>query len=87
MKTFAWLLLAHIIMAIHMLKDKLLDLFFGWFWGEQKECPPLPSDADFLQKSCIELATMVRKQSITSEQLVEAYIARCEQVRFLRNNF
>lgn len=73
-------LLRQFVFLLHSLTDTLLELFFGWFWGERKVCPQL-NENEFLMKSAVDLAEMIRQKKLTSYQLVKAYIDRIKEVR------
>lgn len=62
------------------IKDKLSDIFLGWYFGEKKTCSPLSSKNIFLSKNAVELAALIRNRKITSTQLVEATINRMKEV-------
>lgn len=68
-----------------ILKDKLSEIFLGWYFGEKKTCPPLRSDYGFLEKSATELASLIANKQITSTQLVQATIDRMNEVNGILN--
>lgn len=67
------------------LKDKLSEIFLGWYFGEKKTCPPLKSEYIFLSKSAKELANLIETKKITSTQLVKASIDRMNEVNGVLN--
>lgn len=68
-----------------ILKDKLSEIFLGWYFGEKKTCPPLKSENSFLEKSATELAHLIETRQITSTQLVQATIDRMNEVNGILN--
>lgn len=76
-----WAILVYVIQLAHRIKDILLDLFLGMYWGEHKPIVgPPPADAPFLTKSAVELAAMIRRRELTAERLVNGYIQRMTTV-------
>lgn len=84
-RDFSWKLLYYIISLILIVKDQLLEMFFKWYFGEKKACPPLKDGNQFLAKSATELATAIRNREITSTQLIEATINRIKEVNTVLN--
>lgn len=68
-----------------ILKDKLSEVFLGWYFGEKKTCPPLKSEYNFLAKSAKELANLIETKQITSTQLIKATIDRMNEVNGVLN--
>lgn len=84
-RDFSWKLLYYIISLVLIVKDQLLEMFFKWYFGEKKACPPLKDGNQFLAKSATELATAIRNREITSTQLIEATINRIKEVNTVLN--
>lgn len=68
-----------------ILKDKLSEVFLGWYFGEKRTCPPLKSEYNFLAKSAKELANLIETKQITSTQLIKATIDRMNEVNGVLN--
>lgn len=68
-----------------ILKDKVLESFLQWYFGEKKSCPPLTNENNFLAKSAVELAASVRKGDISSTELIQATINRINEVNKVLN--
>lgn len=68
-----------------ILKDKLSEVFLGWYFGEKRTCPPLKSENNFLAKSAKELANLIETKQITSTQLIKATIDRMNEVNGVLN--
>lgn len=81
----SWKLLFYIISVVLVLKDKISEIFFEWYFGEKKVCPPLKNNNEFLTKSAVELAAAIKKGEITSTQLIEATINRIMEVNGVLN--
>lgn len=74
------MVLVHVIVALHIVKDFIIEFVFGWIAAERIPCPPLDQDAIWLGQSGVQLASMIRKQEITAVQLFEACMRRINQV-------
>lgn len=85
MRDFSWKLLYYIVSVVLIVKDKVLEMFLDWYFGEKKSCPPLNDEYRFLTKSATELAASIRNGEITSTQLVEATINRMKEVNGVLN--
>lgn len=70
----------HVIVGVHIVKDFFLERILGWFSADRVQCPSLDDDAQWLSRSAVELASMIRKQEITAQQLFEACMRRINQV-------
>lgn len=86
-KSFLWMVLVHLIVAVHIIKDYILEWVFGYFAAERRPCPPLDEDTVWLSRSAVELAAMIRKQEITAQQLFEACIRRINHVNPINIRF
>lgn len=85
-KEFAWKALHYFVSLFLVLKDKAVEAALLWYFGEKKaECPPLSDDNQFLSKSAVELAQMIRNGEITSYKLVEACVKRMNEVNKVLN--
>lgn len=80
-KDFSWKLLFHLISMVLILKDKVSEIVLGWYLGEKKTCPPLTTENQFLSKSAVELAELIRNGELTSTKLVQAVIDRMNEVK------
>lgn len=67
------------------MKDRLVEMFLRWYFGEKKTCPALKDEHQFLRKSAIELAAAIRNGEITSTQLVQTTIDRMREVNGILN--
>jgi fatty acid amide hydrolase 2 len=79
MKNFGWTVFAQFITLVHFVVDKLVALILEMVWGDRKNCPKLDNN-QFISKSAVELAGMIRKKEITSHQVVKAYIDRIAEI-------
>lgn len=71
---------------IHLLVDKVLDVFFKWFWGpERARCPPLARKQVIVTYSVQQLAQMIRTKEVTCFEVVSAYIDRLNEVNPILN--
>lgn len=76
MKGIAISVLRNCLVILHLLVDFALEFFLGWYHGERKMCPALDEKHTFLEKSAVELATMIRNKKVTAYDVVKAYIDR-----------
>lgn len=84
-REFAWKLLFYFISVLLIAKDRLVEMFLSWYFGEKKTCPALNDDQQFLRKSAVDLAAAIRNGEITSTQLVTATIERMREVNGILN--
>uniref|UniRef100_A0A1Q3FFS7 Putative amidase n=1 Tax=Culex tarsalis TaxID=7177 RepID=A0A1Q3FFS7_CULTA len=76
----------NIFVIIHLLVDKVLDVFFKWFWGpERARCPPLQRKQTIVTYSVQQLAQMIRTKEISCFEVVSAYIDRLNEVNPILN--
>jgi fatty acid amide hydrolase 2 len=71
-------------MSIHFVIDKMVAFVLEQYWGERKRCPRLAKD-EFITKSAVELAAMIRRREVTAHQVVQAYIERIAETNSLVN--
>lgn len=75
-----------IFVIIHLLVDKVLEVFFKWFWGpERARCPPLARKQVIVTYSVQQLAQMIRTKEVTCFEVVSAYIDRLNEVNPILN--
>lgn len=74
-KDMMWSILVNFVYIIRALVDKVVDMVMESYLGERKRCPNLRKDF-FVTKSAVEIAELIRKNDITSYQVVNAYINR-----------
>lgn len=84
-REFSWKLLFYFISLLLIVKDRLVEMFLRWYFGEKKTCPALSEQHQFLKKSATELAAAIRNGEITSTQLVTATLERMREVNGLLN--
>ncbi len=75
------LFVSYLLYFFHLVKDFLLNLFCKWYWSNQRLCPSLSRDENFLTLSAVDLARMIRTKEISSYKLVECYINRINKVK------
>lgn len=85
LRDLSWKFWFYTISVLLVLKDKISEIFFEWYFGEKKVCPPLKNNNEFLTKSAAELAASIRKGEITSTQLIAATINRIMEVNGVLN--
>ncbi|EDV92834.1 fatty-acid amide hydrolase 2 [Drosophila grimshawi] len=76
------MLLEALLVLVHIISDRLLELVFGWYLGAHKRVAT-PANADqraMLAKSAVELATQIRERKLKSYDIVKAYCDRIESV-------
>lgn len=71
---FDW---AMIILAI---KDVIINFLLLKWLPKRRFCPPLLDQNEYLTKSAIDLACMIKHKEITSHELVKGYINQLYQV-------
>uniref|UniRef100_A0A8D8DSL1 Fatty-acid amide hydrolase 2 n=1 Tax=Culex pipiens TaxID=7175 RepID=A0A8D8DSL1_CULPI len=86
MRDVLYSVLFNIFAIIHLLVDKVLDVFFKWFWGpERARCPPLQRKQVIVTYSVQQLAQMIRTKEISCYEVVSAYIDRLNEVNPILN--
>ncbi|XP_011143305.1 fatty-acid amide hydrolase 2 [Harpegnathos saltator] len=83
-KKLCFSILKFLIIQLHFFFDRIIDFIFGIFYDKKaKKVPPVKDP--LLLESAVSLAKKIRTRQVTSEDVVKAYIKRCQEVNSLIN--
>lgn len=86
MRDILYSVLFNIFVIVHMLVDRILEVFFKWYWGPTRlRCPPLQRKSILLDYSVEELAKMIRTREVTCYEVVRTYIDRINEINPIIN--
>ncbi|XP_046396859.1 fatty-acid amide hydrolase 2-like [Ischnura elegans] len=76
--------LLYLVLGFHATIDLIIDMCFSWYFKGSKRVAP-PVKKKILFNSAVELATEIKNQSLTSEEVVQAYIDRIKEINPVLN--
>lgn len=68
----------------HIVLDFLLEFILNSFYGPKKTCPSIDEN-EFITKSAVELAKLIREKKLKSYILVKSYIERIKYINGILN--
>lgn len=77
--------LTYMLVYIRIAIDYIINFCFGFYYGSKKETIPQIKES-FLLESATSIANKIRKRELSSEQIVRAFIDRCEEVNGITNS-
>lgn len=64
---------------LQTVQDWILEFFLGLYWGEKRICPEPAANKELIQKSAVELATLIRERKVKCYDVVKAYTDRINE--------